>query len=272
MNLGYQSERYINTSATYQSIRARRWSSAYQSGLRQRRSATKTSAPSHEEIYQQTYSINDNPRSHSNNSWTSARASILLAMFRWGVLRHMLLKPSQNGSNAGVVLQKQVIVWLNSIYNGVGKLTDEFHILMLSMLENDLSLSRSTKRMKCPDCHGTHIRKNGHRQHKQNYICVSCGRQFLAQYEPRGYSDDIKQLCLKMYLNGMGCISRDRDFACDDFELDWTIWERLPDSYYPKQIPKWGTWWTLETLWAQKQNKLWIWTVVDHFQPEFSVG
>lgn len=44
--------------------------------------------------------------------------------------------------------------------------------------------------MKCPDCHGTHSRKNGHRQHKQNYICVSCGRQFLAQYEPRGYSDN----------------------------------------------------------------------------------
>jgi IS1 family transposase len=33
--------------------------------------------------------------------------------------------------------------------------------------------------MECPECHGTHIRKNGHRQHKQNYICVKCGRQFL---------------------------------------------------------------------------------------------
>src|SRR4028119_1716681 len=111
------------------------------------------------------------------------------------------------------------------------------------MLENDLSLSRSTKRMKCPDCYGTHIRKNGHRQHKQNYICVSFGRQFLAQYEPRGYSDDIKQLCRKMYLNGMGVrgISRVREISHVTI-LNWIeqSGERLPDSYYPKQIPQVG--------------------------------
>jgi insertion element IS1 protein InsB len=48
--------------------------------------------------------------------------------------------------------------------------------------------------MQCPDCGGTHIRKNGHRQAKQNYICVSCKRQFLDQYDPRGYSDEVKRL------------------------------------------------------------------------------
>lgn len=31
-----------------------------------------------------------------------------------------------------------------------------------------------------------------------------CGRQFVESYSRKGYSDDAKQLCLKMYLNGMG--------------------------------------------------------------------
>lgn len=124
--------------------------------------------------------------------------------------------------------------------------------------------------MKCPDCYGTHIRKNGHRQHKQNYICVSCGRQFLAQYEPRGYSDDIKQLCRKMYLNGMGVrgISRVREISHVTI-LNWIeqSGERLPDSYDPKPSPEVGELDELETFVGKKQNKLWIWRVVDHFQP-----
>jgi transposase-like protein len=41
--------------------------------------------------------------------------------------------------------------------------------------------------IQCPDYGGTHLRKNGHREHKQNYICVGCGRQFLDHYEERGY-------------------------------------------------------------------------------------
>ena len=69
--------------------------------------------------------------------------------------------------------------------------------------------------MKCPECGSEYIRKNGHRQHKQNYICVGCGRQFLTEYEPKGYSEEVKRLCLKMYVNGMGVrgISRVPDIA-----------------------------------------------------------
>ncbi len=48
---------------------------------------------------------------------------------------------------------------------------------------------------------------------KQNHICVVrlrrgealCRRQFIDVYTPpKGYSDDIKATCLKMYVNGMG--------------------------------------------------------------------
>lgn len=59
--------------------------------------------------------------------------------------------------------------------------------------------------MQCPRCGSTHIRKNGSKQGKQNNICVDCRRQFIDVYDsPRTYSDEFKQECLKMYVNGMG--------------------------------------------------------------------
>ena len=124
--------------------------------------------------------------------------------------------------------------------------------------------------MKCPECSSEHIRKNGHRQHKQNYICVECRRQFLNEYEPKGYSDDVKRLCLKMYVNGMGVrgISRVTDIAHTTI-LNWIAQsgELLPERYDPKQNPQVGELDELETFVSKKQNKLWIWTAVDHFAP-----
>ena len=38
--------------------------------------------------------------------------------------------------------------------------------------------------MQCPGCKSTHIRKNGiNKQGKQNHICLTCGRQFIDNYE-----------------------------------------------------------------------------------------
>lgn len=64
--------------------------------------------------------------------------------------------------------------------------------------------------MECPECTSKHISKNGHRGDKQNYICVSSGRQFLDFYDPPGYTQDIKALCLKMCVNGMGFLGISR--------------------------------------------------------------
>ncbi len=58
--------------------------------------------------------------------------------------------------------------------------------------------------MECPRCASTHIRKNGKQRGKQNYICVKCGRQFINNYEPKGYSQKIKRECLEIYVNGSG--------------------------------------------------------------------
>ncbi len=56
----------------------------------------------------------------------------------------------------------------------------------------------------CPECKSSKISKNGHRRGKQNYICRDCERQFVEYYSCVGYSDEIKQQCLKMYVNGTG--------------------------------------------------------------------
>ena len=59
--------------------------------------------------------------------------------------------------------------------------------------------------MQCPECQSKHIHKNGNKKGKQNYICVDCLWQFLDCYQThRGYSNEFKRECLKMYVNGMG--------------------------------------------------------------------
>ncbi|MBD1997298.1 IS1 family transposase [Leptolyngbya sp. FACHB-541] len=58
--------------------------------------------------------------------------------------------------------------------------------------------------MKCPQCNSTQVAKNGHRRGRQCYKCKQCRRQFLESYYPWRYSDEVKQLCIKMYLNSMG--------------------------------------------------------------------
>ncbi len=58
--------------------------------------------------------------------------------------------------------------------------------------------------MKCPKCSSTEVNKNGHCRGKQNYRCKSCGRQFLESHSTKGYSDDARQICLKMVRAGLG--------------------------------------------------------------------
>lgn len=58
-------------------------------------------------------------------------------------------------------------------------------------------------KMQCPYCASLQVRKNGHRQSKQNYFCCNCKRQFIEFYSLKGYSNEIKEKCLKMYFDGI---------------------------------------------------------------------
>lgn len=61
-----------------------------------------------------------------------------------------------------------------------------------------------SRKQKCPHCESENISKNGHRHNKQRYICKECGKQFLENYSPKGYPEEVKQQCLDLYRGGMG--------------------------------------------------------------------
>jgi transposase-like protein len=113
--------------------------------------------------------------------------------------------------------------------------------------------------MECPECQSTHIRKNGHKRGQQNYICADCLRQFVFDPKPdRGYSDDTKRLCLKMYLNGMGFRGIER--VTDVHHTTVIRWVKqvgaiLPDAYTPETIPEVGELDELETFVCSKKTK-----------------
>ena len=123
--------------------------------------------------------------------------------------------------------------------------------------------------MKCPKCNASLVSKNGHRKGRQCYKCKQCGRQFLDHYPSWQYSNDVKQLCLKMYLNGMGLRGIER--VTDIHHTTILHWVRaaglsLPDAPESPEIAEIADLDELETFVGNKQNKLWIWTAVNHFQ------
>lgn len=113
--------------------------------------------------------------------------------------------------------------------------------------------------MHCPECNSTHIRKNGKRKSKQNHICVDCRRQFIDCYQhPKGYSDEVKRDCLKMYVNGMGFRSIERVKGVHHTTvITWVklVGENLPDAYDPDTIPEVGELNELETFVGAKKTR-----------------
>ena len=113
--------------------------------------------------------------------------------------------------------------------------------------------------MNCPECDSERIRKNGFRHGKQNHKCKDCGRQFVANPQThRGYSDDVRRLCLKMYVNGMGlrAIARVTDIHHTTI-LHWVkqVSTILPDAYDPESTPQVGEMDELQTFVGSKKTR-----------------
>jgi transposase-like protein len=113
--------------------------------------------------------------------------------------------------------------------------------------------------MECPECKSNHINKNGRKKGKQNYLCVNCGRQFLDSYESRrGYAPEVKQKCLKMYVNGMGFRAIARVTGLHHTTIiDWVkqVGTILPDYYHSGSIPLVGELDELQTFVGSKKTK-----------------
>lgn len=113
--------------------------------------------------------------------------------------------------------------------------------------------------MKCPECQSNHIRKNGKRRGKQNHICVDCGRQFVDNPQTeRGYSDDVRRLCLKMSANGMSFRAIERMTGIHHTTIiTWVkqVGEPLPDADQPATLPEVGELNESQTLMGSKRTK-----------------
>ena len=100
--------------------------------------------------------------------------------------------------------------------------------------------------MQCPSCGAAHICKNGKKRDKQKHICLAFKRQFIDTYiceRSRGYGDDIKQECLKMYVNGMGFRAIERVKGVHHTTVIYWVKQlgkRLPDAPQEKAIPEVG--------------------------------
>ena len=123
--------------------------------------------------------------------------------------------------------------------------------------------------MYCPQCKSSHNKKNGFRGGKQSYRCKDCGYQYVENPISRAYPIEVKQLCLKMYLNGMGFRAIARVTQIDHTTIiNWVkeAGELLSDEPQDSEIPEITEIDELQTFVGNKKNKLWIWTVVNHKQ------
>jgi len=113
--------------------------------------------------------------------------------------------------------------------------------------------------VKCPECKSIHVNKNGHKKGKQNYLCVECSRQFIECYQPhKGYSQEIKQECLKMYVNGMGSRAIERIKGVHYTTIiNWVkqVEKLLPQAYELDTILQVGELDELETFIGSKKTK-----------------
>ncbi|NES71985.1 MAG: IS1 family transposase [Okeania sp. SIO2D1] len=124
--------------------------------------------------------------------------------------------------------------------------------------------------MKCPKCNSTQTRKNGRRRGQQCFQCRICGRQFVESPKSQPYSPQIKELCLKMYLNGMGLRAIQRVTEVHHTTIIKWIKDagiKLPDAPEEQEIPEITEIDELQTFIGHKKHKVWIWTVVNHWKP-----
>jgi hypothetical protein len=113
--------------------------------------------------------------------------------------------------------------------------------------------------MQCPECGSTNISKNGKQNGKQNHICKECRRQFVDTYTSTvGYADEVKRLCLRMYVNGSGFRAIERVTGVHHTTvITWVkqIGQLLPDAYAPETPPQVGELDELETFVGSKKTK-----------------
>jgi hypothetical protein len=76
---------------------------------------------------------------------------------------------------------------------------------------------------------------------------------------PKGYSEELKQECLKMYLNGMGFRGIEKVKGVHHTTIIYWVkqlGEKLPDVHKEDEIPEVGELYELETFIGSKKQNL----------------
>ena len=77
----------------------------------------------------------------------------------------------------------------------------------------------------CPKCQSLACKKDGTNKVKQRYFCKHCGYRHTVSYTQRGYSEEVKRMALKMYLEGLGFRSIARVLNCSHVVVyQWVKW------------------------------------------------
>ena len=113
--------------------------------------------------------------------------------------------------------------------------------------------------MKCPRCNSNKYSKNGHKHGKQRYICKDCRRQFVETPNRPGYSDEVKEKCLTLYVNGLGFRAIERCTGVNhNTVINWVRQrgERLSDAPDAEEIPQLAQLDELQTFVGEKKQDL----------------
>lgn len=122
--------------------------------------------------------------------------------------------------------------------------------------------------MECPRCQSSNTRKDGHQSGKQRWECKDGGRIFRDSYSSQGYHPQVKQICLNMYLNGMGFRGIERVTGIHHTTImNWVAksGEQLPEDELEE--PELAELDELQTYVGRKTDKIWVWTAINHLAP-----
>ena len=128
--------------------------------------------------------------------------------------------------------------------------------------------------LRCPRCGLAHAKKNGHTHyHKQNYRCLSCGRQFVRDSQRVG--DDTRALVKRLLLERLSLRGICR---VTGLSLTWllqfiaSLYERLPDDLCvapaspQRRVHLLRLEAEVDELWSfvgRKADKQWLWLAFD---------
>ncbi len=91
----------------------------------------------------------------------------------------------------------------------------------------------------------------------------------LKLFETTGYHPDVKEICLKMYLNGIGFRGIERVTGIHHTTImNWVreSGEELPEDE-ESSTPTIASLDELQTYIGRKTDKIWVWTAINHYRP-----